>query len=118
MHEPDATNARCCCSAALTMDLADLARGIRNVAVNTQDTRLARGGQATAFSDSHHLHVYAPPTAITLDSATCACSDESRMLHRCTSTASTVEAGTSGHKSIYGRVLLAASSPIPWVTYR
>jgi hypothetical protein len=42
--------------AALTMDLADLARGIRNVAVNTQDTRLARGGQALAHSASHQLY--------------------------------------------------------------
>ena len=40
-------------SAALTMDLADLARGVRNVAVNTQDTRLARGGQAWAYSALH-----------------------------------------------------------------
>jgi hypothetical protein len=36
-------------AAALSMDLADLARGVRNVAVNTQDTRLARGGQATEW---------------------------------------------------------------------
>lgn len=33
-------------AAALSMDLADLATGVRNVAVNTQDTQLARSGQA------------------------------------------------------------------------
>lgn len=45
-------------SSAISMDLADLATGVHNVAVNTQDTRLARGGQASSERITCDLSVH------------------------------------------------------------